>query len=143
MGISETTLHATSVAYGGRAMLIMGPSGSGKSALALELISRGASLVSDDRTIVRRMDDTLIASAPDPIAGLIEARGIGILNAPTAGPTPLTFAVDLSDSETARLPEKQSVSILDCPLRCLRHVDAAHFPAAILLCLMHGISDPA
>jgi len=138
----ETILHATSVAYEGRAVLIMGPSGSGKSALALDLISRGAQLVSDDRTVVTREGDGLIAGAPDAIAGLIEARGIGILHAPTAGPTPLTLAVDLSETETARLPQTHSISVLERPLRCLRRVEAAHFPAAILLCLSHGISDP-
>lgn len=142
MPAPETTLHATSVAYQGCAVLILGPSGSGKSALALELINRGAQLVSDDRTTVTRDGNTLTAHAPEPIAGLIEARGVGILNTPVAGPTPLTLAVDLSEPETNRLPHLHSVSILDHPLRCLRRVDAPHFPAAILLCLSHGISDP-
>lgn len=99
--------------------------------------------MSDDRTIVTRDGNTLTARAPEPIAGLIEARGIGVLNAPAAGPTPITLSVDLSEPETKRLPPVHSVPVLDLPLRCLRRVDAPHFPAAILLCLSHGISDPA
>ena len=60
-------------------MLITGPSGSGKSDLALRLLDRGFTLVSDDQTIVRRDGDRLIASAPPTIAGKLEIRGIGIV----------------------------------------------------------------
>ena len=122
--------------------MILGASGTGKSTLALELISRGASLVSDDRTMLQRDGDQLIASAPAPIQGLIEARGIGILKTPTEGPTPVALAVDMAQVETARLPQAHWRTLLDHPVRCLRRVEAPYFPAAILLCLAHGISDP-
>ena len=75
--LSSETLHASTVSIKGRAVLIEGPSGSGKSDLALRLIDRGATLVSDDYTIVRRIDGNLIASAPPNIAGLCEVRGCG------------------------------------------------------------------
>ena len=52
--LSSETLHASTVALDGRAVLISGPSGSGKSDLALRLLDRGFTLVSDDQTIVRR-----------------------------------------------------------------------------------------
>ncbi|WP_370400126.1 HPr kinase/phosphorylase [Sulfitobacter sp. JB4-11] len=142
MSQTEQTLHATTVAQGGRAILILGPSGSGKSALALELISRGAALVSDDRTVVSVQDGQVIASAPPTIEGMIEARGIGILKLPCADPTPVALVVDLAQSETQRLPQARTHRILDRELRCLAQVDAPHFPAAILLCLAHGISEP-
>jgi serine kinase of HPr protein (carbohydrate metabolism regulator) len=77
--VSSETLHASCVAIGGRAVLIEGPSGSGKSDLALRLIDRGARLVSDDYTILVREDGALKACAPANIAGQIEVRAIGIV----------------------------------------------------------------
>jgi serine kinase of HPr protein (carbohydrate metabolism regulator) len=77
--LSAETIHASSVAVEGRAILISGPSGSGKSDLALRLLDRGFTLVSDDQTIVRRDGDRLIATAPPTIAGKLEIRGIGIV----------------------------------------------------------------
>ena len=67
-------LHVSSVAIGGRAVLIAGASGHGKSDLALRLIDRGAKLISDDYTIVEAKDGRLWASPPATIAGKIEVR---------------------------------------------------------------------
>src|ERR671921_1688971 len=88
--LSAETVHASTVAVDGRAVLIMGPSGSGKSDLALRLLDRGFTLVSDDQTIVRREGERLIASAPPTIAGKLEIRGIGIVEMETAGDLPLS-----------------------------------------------------
>ena len=66
--LSSETIHASTVAIDGRAVLITGPSGSGKSDLALRLLDRGFALVSDDQTIVKKTGDRLIASAPPTIA---------------------------------------------------------------------------
>ena len=68
------------MASDGRAVMIVGPSGSGKSDLALRLLDRGFRLVSDDQTIVRRDGGRLLASAPPSIAGKLEIRGIGIVD---------------------------------------------------------------
>ena len=102
--LSSETIHASTVASNGRAVLITGRSGSGKSDLALRLIDRGFSLVSDDQTIVRRDGDRLLATAPATIAGKIEIRGIGIIQLPAATDTPLALIVELT-SESTRLPE--------------------------------------
>ena len=102
--LSFETIHASSVAIGGRAVLIGGPSGSGKSDLALRLIDRGAILVSDDYTIVRRSGTGLIAAAAPNIAGRMEVRGLGIVEMPTAGEVPVVLFVDL-DITPQRLPE--------------------------------------
>lgn len=75
--LSSEMLHATCVAYDGRAVLLIGPSGSGKSDLALRLFDRGFGLVSDDQTMVRKEGARLIASAPLTIAGKMEVRGSG------------------------------------------------------------------
>ena len=77
--LSNETVHASTVAIDGRAVMITGPSGAGKSDLALRLLDRGFTLVSDDQTIVRRDGDRLIATAPPSIAGKLEIRGIGIV----------------------------------------------------------------
>ena len=102
--LSSETVHASTVALDGRAVLISGPPGSGKSDLALRLIDRGYTLVSDDQTIVRREGETLIASAPPTIAGKLEIRGIGIVDMKSADNIPIALYVELT-SEIMRLPD--------------------------------------
>jgi serine kinase of HPr protein (carbohydrate metabolism regulator) len=103
--ISAETLHASAVATEGRAVLISGPSGAGKSDLALRLLDRGFTLVSDDRTLVRKDGERLIASAPPNIAGKLEIRGIGIVDMDTIGDVPVALFVELT-SEIQRLPDE-------------------------------------
>src|SRR5512132_630890 len=102
--LSAETLHSSTVAKDDRAVLITGPSGSGKSDLALRLLDRGFTLVSDDQTIVRREGDKLIASAPPNIAGKLEIRGIGIVDMETVSDVPVALYVELT-SEIMRLPD--------------------------------------
>ena len=104
--LSSETIHASTVALDGRAVLIMGPSGSGKSDLALRLLDRGFVLVSDDQTIVRRADSRLVATAPPNIAGKLEIRGIGIVEMEFAADVPLALVVQLT-SEIERLPDER------------------------------------
>jgi len=102
--ISSETVHVSTVAIAGKAVLIGGLSGSGKSDLALRLIDRGAVLVSDDYTMVRRTADGLIACAPPNISGKMEVRGLGIVDMPCATDVPVALFVDL-DATPLRLPE--------------------------------------
>jgi len=102
--LSSETIHVSSVAIDGRAVLIGGRSGAGKSDLALRLIDRGAVLVSDDYTFVRRAKGQALASAPERIAGKIELRGVGIVEMATAQDVPVALYIDLS-GEPVRLPE--------------------------------------
>src|SRR5437868_12276411 len=101
--LSAETLHASTVAKDGRAVLITGPSGSGKSDLALRLLDRGFTLVSDDQPIVKRDGDRLIASAPAHIAGKLEIRGIGIVDMQTLPEVPVALIVELT-THIQRLP---------------------------------------
>lgn len=103
--LSSETIHASAVAIGGRAVLIGGLSGKGKSDLALRLIDRGASLVSDDYSYVKRDGAQLRVSAPATIAGKIEIRGIGIVEYPAESDVPVALFVDL-DVTPERLPER-------------------------------------
>jgi serine kinase of HPr protein (carbohydrate metabolism regulator) len=103
--LSAETVHASTVALDGHAVLITGPSGSGKSDLTLRLLDRGFTLVSDDQTIVKRDGDRLIATAPPNIAGKLEIRGVGIVEMETASDVPVALLVDLT-SEIQRLPDE-------------------------------------
>ena len=102
--VSAENVHATSVARDGRAVLIIGPSGAGKSDLALRLIDRGFTLVSDDQTVVSRSGERLVACAPSQIQGKIEIRGLGIVEIETASDVPVALIVELK-SEIERIPD--------------------------------------
>lgn len=98
-------IHASCVELAGLGVLLRGPSGSGKSDLALRLIEAGGRLVADDRTDLALEGDALIASAPRPIAGRLEIRGVGIVELPTVASARVGLAVDLmAAGDIERLP---------------------------------------
>ena len=102
--LSSETLHASSVALDGRAVLIAGRSGAGKSDLTLRLLDRGFSLVSDDQTIVRRDGERLFAAPPATIAGKLEIRGIGIVAMDHVADVPVALLVELA-GDVERMPD--------------------------------------
>jgi len=127
--LSTETVHASTVALEGRAVLITGLSGSGKSDLALRLLDRGFALVSDDRTIIRRDGPRLIASAPPNIAGKLEIRGIGIVDLSHVEDVPVSLLVELS-GDIQRMPDedhRRAILGVDLPLV---HIDATAASAA-------------
>ncbi len=97
--------------------MLRGPSGSGKSDLALRLIDSGARLVADDRTDLAVEDGNLIASSPTTIAGKLEVRGVGVLAMPAVSRSRVGVAVDLvASSAVERLPAGQRCSYLGVEL---------------------------
>lgn len=137
----ETVLHASCVAVDGKGVLICGASGAGKSGLALELMGYGAQLVADDRTLVRRTENRIHASAPETIRGAIEARGIGILNADPVEEAPIVLIVSLDEPETERLPPQRSEQLLGLSVPLVQNSGIPHFAAAIHQYLKGGRSD--
>ena len=102
--LSSETVHASCVAIDGRAVLITGLSGSGKSDLTLRLLDRGFALVSDDQTLVKKTGTRLTASAPPTIRGKLEIRGIGIVEMEAVDDQPVALVVELT-SDIQRLPD--------------------------------------
>jgi serine kinase of HPr protein (carbohydrate metabolism regulator) len=138
-------IHATCVDIGGAGVLLRGPSGSGKSDLALRLIDSGARLVADDRTELTLQKGgngkRVIASAPKEIAGKIEARGLGILAVDAVGETPVALVVDLVNSdEVERVPEPETLEILGLAIPLIR-LDPfeASAPAKLRATLKSGV----
>lgn len=135
-------LHASAVAMEGRGLLILGRSGSGKSSLALELIAIGATLVADDRVVVTPGPGGKITlSSPDTIAGLVEARGIGLLRLPHVSAT-LHAVVDLDLTEAERLPPAREIVISGRSVACLRRVETPAFAAMVGAYLRGGRHAP-
>jgi HPr kinase/phosphorylase len=106
-------IHATAVAIGGHAVLLRGQSGAGKSDFALRLIDAGASLVTDDQSVLSRRGDALIVSAPKRISGLMEVRGIGIMRVDALAEAPVVMVAELVRPEQIdRMPERRREEIL-------------------------------
>lgn len=126
------TRHATTVAIDGAGVMLTGPSGSGKSGLALDLMARGAELVADDRTTIELREGRPWALAPEQLAGVIEARGVGLIRAPFRQAAPLRFVIDMGELERARLPEPDTEIVLGAVITRIRRLDAPHFPGAIV-----------
>lgn len=105
--LSSETLHASCVAINGRAVLIEGRSGTGKSDLALRLIDRGGLLVSDDYTVLTRREGVLTATPPANIAGKMEVRGLGLVELDFAQNVPVALVV-VADNDPVRMPEAEA-----------------------------------
>lgn len=125
-------LHATAVAIatelGPRAVLLRGPSGSGKSDLGLRLIDAGAQLVADDQSELVRVGDRVVVRPPSAIAGLIEVRGIGILRLDPLMQAPLALIADLAATEAIDrlpLPRTERILGLDLPLIAVAPFEAS------------------
>ena len=108
---------ATAVTYCGFGVLIRGPSGSGKSDLALRLIDDGAGLIADDQVVIKSVGQKLFLSPPDSLLGLIEVRGIGVIKIAYVRDIRLCLIIELDPSnEIQRIPTIEEELIKNIPV---------------------------
>jgi HPr kinase/phosphorylase len=119
MAERSASVHASCVLVGARAVLIRGPSGCGKSQLALALIQAAASgslrfarLVADDRVYLAPAGARLLACPAEPLAGLIELRGVGLLRLPYEPCAVVGLVVDLAATDGSRLPDPEQREVV-------------------------------
>jgi len=115
---ADTSIHASAVLVGASAVLIRGPSGSGKSQLAFDLMLAGRSgqiaparLVGDDRVRLATEAGQLVVSAAEGLEGLIEIRGLGIRRCDFASSAPVGLVVDLAATDAARMPSDEALKV--------------------------------
>jgi len=137
-----TNLHGSAVAFAGRAVLILGASGAGKSALALRLVRLGAALVADDRVELERRGKALVARAPAALAGLIEVRGLGILRLPAVPEAVAMVAVDLDRAPVARMPQRVTVAWLGVELELISGREHPNLDLALMVLVQNGRGFP-
>lgn len=116
MGTSEQiqqSVHGTAISINNNGVLIKGPSGSGKSDLAIRLIDRGATLVSDDQVIISRREGSITLNPPTNIAGKIELYSVGIFDVPFTNDIPLAMIVQLHPNSERYPLDRPTVSLLD------------------------------
>ncbi|HWK86805.1 MAG TPA: HPr kinase/phosphatase C-terminal domain-containing protein [Xanthobacteraceae bacterium] len=137
------TIHASAVVTGERAIIIRGPSGSGKSRLARALLQAQqtgllpyAKLVADDRVKIAAAHDRLVVSAPEAIYGMIEVRGLGIRAVECERLAVAGLVVDLAADDAARMPENMTARLLDILLPRLP-IGAAVEPLPIVLAALN------
>lgn len=136
-------LHAGLVALrlGGlwRGALIEGPSGAGKSDLALRALDAGFRLVADDRTLVWTSGGALFGRAPDPLVGLVEARGQGVLTEPALPFAEIVlWVVAAAPEEIERAPEPETAMLAGAPVPRLRlDVREPSAPAKLRRAMQH------
>lgn len=135
---SGQLFHASCVSFGGRAVLITGSSGAGKSTLAIDLLSRGAELVSDDQTQVHCDRGVIIANPPPAIKGKIEAFGVGILAADYVVNTPVKLIADLDKKALVRMPENEPTDILGVSIETINGAGLPNLAAIVILYLKGG-----
>ena len=144
------TVHASVVLVGPRAVLIRGPSGSGKSQLALELIEIARSgslpfarLVADDRVHLEAAHGRLLARPAEALAGLIEVRGVGLTRIAHEESAVVGLVVDLAAADAGRLPEASSrtTKINGIELPRLAVASGAAALPAVFAYITHGVTS--
>lgn len=133
-GTAFVRLHSSTVAFPDgsdwAALVILGQSGAGKSELAVTLMALGARLVADDQTEFRRQGNVVQATAPAPLHGLLEVRGMGLLRADPVGAV-VRAVVDLDQVERDRMPPARQFTLLGTAFPLFHKIDSMAFAAAL------------
>lgn len=132
-------IHATCISLDGIGLLLRGPSGSGKSDLALRLMEHSAQLIADDRVDLSQEDGVLIARAPDRLSGLLEVRGVGIIEVPYAPSARVWGLIDLvKRAEIERLPDNRTEILSGVKIPCFQ-ADPWEASAEVKVRLVSGL----
>lgn len=134
-------VHGTCVCIGEVGVLLLGPSGSGKSDLALRLIDGGAHLVADDQVQIEAASGALLASPPPGLPRVLEVRGLGLVRVPMAPRVLLALSIDLDPNGVMeRLPEPERWHALGLSLPLVRmSAFTASAAAKVRLAAAHAV----
>lgn len=139
MRSGSETIHASAVVVGERAVIVRGPSGSGKSRLVAALLDAAktgllpyARLVADDRIRISAADGRLVVSAPETIRGMMEVAGLGIRSTESEAIAVAGLVVDLAAPDAARMPKPEQAQLLGVPVPRLP-VGAGEDPFPVVL----------
>jgi HPr kinase/phosphorylase len=136
--------HATCVAWKGQGVLLTGPSGIGKSDLALRLIKSGAELVADDQVRLHATESGLMASSPENVRGLLEVRGVGLVRFPYSEEAGVAMVVSLlaDPKSEPRLPDKCHTIILNIELPLISIYPFYDSAPAKIMTVLEAVAEP-
>ena len=134
-------LHASSIDIDGKGVVILGKSGSGKSNLAIKLISMGAKLISDDQTYFKLKDNKIIISKPKTTPNFIEARGIGLIKTPMVMSAKLFCFVNITNIELERLPYEEKKYCFGKKIKMIEFNPIYNNESALFLSLRYGVKN--
>ncbi|MEO1562678.1 MAG: serine kinase [Pseudomonadota bacterium] len=132
--LSAGPIHGSAVAVDGKAALILGVSGSGKSSLVAEIMSRGGTLIGDDQVVLSGVAHPIVKPAPQ-LAGLLELRGIGLVRVPFQERAPLYLCVNLDVAPDGRMPDRCTITVLGKQLPLINAQGLQNVAASVILTL--------
>ena len=140
-----STLHqASCVAIDGRALMIEGAPGTGKTSLLLALLDRGAQLIGDDGVTLRLQAGAIVAAPPPHTAGMIEVRNVGIIERPCIS-APLNLVIRLDRMAPRHVEETATIAVMGTPIPFLTMFpfDAATAIRVEIAMMLYGIGNSA
>ena len=135
----EYLIHSTGVVFEGKGLLCVGPSGAGKTQMALDLMALGGDLIADDRVYLQAKDDVLIMQRPVPVQNLIELRGIGVVPTPSVAEHPVTLIINFTWEGERRSQGIETDYILGCAVKRLWCRMTPNLPSKIVHLLRHVV----